>query len=68
MQGLAYDLSETLPADGLAGTLLSGLFGYRDAPSIGEVALYLGYLVPTLLLFLRGGPQSARPAAQVRNA
>jgi high-affinity iron transporter len=68
MQGLAYDLSETLPIDGIIGTLLSGLFGYRDAPSVGEVIIYIAYLVPTLLLFLRTGPQRAQPVGQVRNA
>jgi high-affinity iron transporter len=67
LQGLAYDFSETLPADGLLGAVLSGLFGYRDAPSIGEVIVYLAYLVPALLLFLRSGPQRQH-VAQVRNA
>ena len=69
LQGLAYDLSEVVPIDGIVGTLLSGLFGYRDAPSVGEVAVYLAYLVPALLLFLRGGgPQAMRPTGQLRNA
>jgi len=68
LQGLAYDLSEALPVDGLAGTLLSGLFGYRDTPSVGEVIVYLAYLVPALVLFLRGTPLTSRPREALRNA
>ncbi len=67
-QTIAYDLSETLPVDSLGGTLLSGLFGYRDTPSIGELFLYLAYLVPALALFLRARPSSRPAAAQVQNA
>lgn len=68
LQSTAYDLSETLPVDSLAGTLFAGLFGYRDAPSVGEVILYLAYLVPALVLFLRT-PGTAGPVArQVHNA
>lgn len=68
LQSTAYDLSETLPLDSLAGTLLAGLFGYRDAPSVGELILYLAYLVPALALFLRAAPAKGAMAAQVRNA
>lgn len=68
LQATAYDLSDALPVDGLAGTLLSGLFGYRDAPSLGEVMLYLAYLIPALALFLRPAPGVRHSAAQVHNA
>ena len=68
LQATAYDLSATLPIDSLAGTLLAGLFGYRDAPSLGELILYLGYIVPALALFLRGPSATASTTAQVRNA
>lgn len=54
MQGLAFDLSRVLPADGVLGTLLSGLLGYTDTPSWGEVAIWLAYLVPALFVFRRG--------------
>ena len=63
LQATAFDLSETLPADGVAGTLLSSFFGYQDAPSLGEVLIYLAYLVPALWVFLtpfRGTHQIAR--------
>ncbi len=51
LQKTAFDLSAVLPNDSIAGTLLSGLFGYTDTPTVGEVIAYLGYLVPTLTLF-----------------
>lgn len=54
LQTVAFDLSLTLPTDSIAGTLLAGLFGYSDTPTIGEVLIYLAYLVPALLLFSGG--------------
>ena len=62
LQAIVFDLSETLPADGVLGTLLSGFFGYRDAPTLGEVSAYLIFLLPMLFLFLR---QSSPPIAAV---
>ncbi|MBK9081311.1 MAG: FTR1 family protein [Rhizobiales bacterium] len=64
LQTLAWNLSETLPADGVLGTLMAAVLGYRDAPSVGEVALYVLYLAPTLALFLRGGASAAAGAAR----
>ncbi len=55
LQSTAFDLSALLPADGVAGTLLAGLFGYQDAPSVGAVVLYLAFLVPAVLVFLARG-------------
>ena len=52
LQGQAFDLSNLLPADGTAGTLLSGIFGYQDAPTVGEVLVYLAFLIPALWLLL----------------
>jgi high-affinity iron transporter len=63
LQAIAFDTSRVLPADGPLGTLLAGIFGYSDAPSVGEVAMWLAYLVPALVLFLRGaGPRAAAPS------
>ena len=50
LQERAFDISNVLPADGMVGTLLSGIFGYQDAPTAGEVAVYLAFLVPALSL------------------
>lgn len=58
LQATAFDLSGILPVDGVAGTILSGLLGYHDTPSLGEVVIYLAFLIPSLTLFLR----AARPS------
>lgn len=60
LQDPAFDLSAVLPNDSVAGTLLSGLLGYNDTPTVGEVVVYLAYLVVTLALFTAGRRQPAR--------
>ena len=54
LQATAFDLSNTIPNDGVAGTLLSGLLGYSDTPTVGEVLIYAAYLIPALALFSSG--------------
>lgn len=53
LQNVVFDLSESLPVSGLLGTVLSGLFGYDDTPTLGEVLAWAIYLAVTLFLFLR---------------
>lgn len=53
LQTQAYDTSGILPATGPLGTLLAGLFNYQDTPTIGEVLVYVVFLVVSLYLFLR---------------
>jgi high-affinity iron transporter len=60
----AFDLSAFMPQDGLVGTLLSSVFGYQDAPTVGEVIVYFAYLIPALTLFFA----PARPAPVGRAA
>jgi high-affinity iron transporter len=50
--GAVYDIGSILPETSPAGSVLTGLFGYRSAPTPLEVAAYLGYLIPVLTLFL----------------
>ena len=52
LQETAFDLSHVLPTDGFLGSILSGIFGYVDTPTIGEVAVYVIFLLITLPLFL----------------
>lgn len=61
LQTRVFDLSETLPVSGVAGTVLSGLFGYHEAPTLGEALAWAAFLAVTLVLFLRpaGRPASA---------
>ncbi len=61
LQDTAFDLSGILPGDGLIGTLLGGIFGYQDAPTVGEVIAYLALLVPALFLFFMQGRSFATP-------
>lgn len=66
LQGVVVDLTGVLPTDGVAGTVLSGLFGYQADPTLGEVILYVAYLATTLWLFLRpiAPAQPTRKAAE----
>ncbi|WAT02231.1 iron uptake transporter permease EfeU [Rouxiella chamberiensis] len=51
LQATAFDLSNVLSTDSLFGTLLEGIFGYQQAPSVSEVIVYFLYLIPALILF-----------------
>jgi high-affinity iron transporter len=50
-QDIAFDMSNTLSTSTLIGTLLEGMLGYQETPSVSEVAVWFIYLVPALLLF-----------------
>lgn len=68
LQDTAFDLSAALPNDSVAGTLLSGLFGYNDTPTMGEVVVYLAYLAVALALLTAGQRQPAPPRRAARAA
>lgn len=53
LQARVYDLSDTLPVSSVLGTVLSGVFNYQEAPTVGEAGLYVVFLVVTLTLFLK---------------
>jgi len=55
LQQTAFDISGILPDDSLVGTLMAGIFGYQDAPTVGEVIVYLAFLLPALSLFYLQG-------------
>lgn len=52
LQTVAFDASGWLPEDTPLGMLLSGIFGYHDAPTVGEVGIYLLYIALALTAFL----------------
>jgi high-affinity iron transporter len=52
---VVVDLGAVLPVTSPLGSVLAGLLGYRDAPTALELAAYLGYVVPVLLLFVADG-------------
>ncbi len=65
LQQVVADWSSVLPKDGPVGTVLAGMFGYTDTPTLGEVLVYFAYLIPALILFFmpaRGKSPVPRPA------
>lgn len=66
LQALAFDWTQTLPVYSLGGSVLAAVFGYNDHPTVGEVAVYLLYLLPVLFLYFRADRQAARQVAGAR--
>jgi high-affinity iron transporter len=59
LQQVVADWSDALPKDGALGTVLAGMFGYTDTPTLGEALIYFAYLIPALILFFLPVRQSA---------
>ncbi|MBK1624356.1 iron uptake transporter permease EfeU [Afifella marina] len=53
LQTPAYDLSRVLPVSSVVGTILSGILGYQESPSVGEILLYVIFLGVSLFFFLK---------------
>lgn len=64
LQTVVVDLSDVLPTDGPLGAVLSGLFGYQAVPVIGEVIVYVAFLLIALFFFFR--PPAAPGAVPAR--
>lgn len=63
LQGVVFDLSSALPMDGPLGSVLAGMFGYQDAPTVSVLGAYVIYLALTLTMFFRSpAPQQAAPS------
>jgi len=63
LQRVVFDISATLPMDGPTGSVLAGMFGYQDAPTVSTLSVYLIYLLFALaLFFMPHAGQSSRPA------
>jgi high-affinity iron transporter len=50
---LAFDISSTISPASWIGTLLKGIFNFQPDPSWAQVVVYVAYLVPVMVLFLR---------------
>ena len=50
--GTLFDISDVLPESSPLGAVLSGLFGYRSAPTPLEVVAYFAYLIPVVTIYL----------------
>lgn len=64
LQAHTYDLSQVLPTSSTLGSILSGLLGYQEAPTIGQTLIYVIFLVAAFAAFFR--PPKPAPAAASR--
>ena len=58
---LAFDVSAQIPPGSWYGTLLKGIFNFSPQTTVLEAIVYVAYLVPVLILFLR--PERQRQPA-----
>ncbi|WP_275556470.1 iron uptake transporter permease EfeU [Mixta sp. Marseille-Q2659] len=65
-QNIAFDLSNALSTHTLFGTLLESLLGYQETPTVSEVAVWLIYLIPALLLFFMPARATVAATRSVR--
>ncbi|EHM43439.1 iron uptake transporter permease EfeU [Hafnia alvei] len=65
LQDIAFNFTDVLSTHSLLGTLLEGIFGYQEAPTVSEGLVYFLYLIPALIFFFM--PQRAVDEAANRN-
>ena len=53
LNDLAFDVSATIPPTSWYGTLLKGIFNFSPATTKLELIVWICYVVPTVILFLR---------------
>jgi len=63
LNSLAFDVSAQIPPGSWYGTLLKGTINFSPATTWLEAIVWLGYIVPTLILYTRI-VRSGRPAPQ----
>lgn len=68
LQFVPFDLSRVLPEDGFVGSVLAGMFGYLEDPTIGEIGIYLLFLLGSLSLFLRSPSQPKRRLTPIQSS
>jgi high-affinity iron transporter len=61
LQGVVFDVSATLPMDGPTGSVLAGMFGYQDAPTVSTLGVYVTYLLVALALFFKPPGRPPQP-------
>lgn len=60
----AFDITSWFDKDSWYAALLRGVFGFRPAPNVLEVAAWFAYVIPVTWLFLRGissAPKASQP-------
>ena len=53
LNNLAFDVSNAIPPTSWYGTLLKGIFNFSPATTKLELIVWIAYVVPTVILFLR---------------
>jgi len=67
LQTVVFDASTILPKRSILGSVLAGIFGYNDAPTVSESIAYFGYLIPTMLLFFSSAKtKTSQPTSQLQ--
>ena len=64
LQTVLFDFSATLPMDGPVGSVLAGMFGYQDTPTVSTLGAYLIYLVVALVMFFYPAAPATPKAAK----
>ena len=62
LHNLAFDVSETIPPTSWYGTLLKGIFNFSPATTWLEATVWVLYVVPTMIIFLRRIRRRSAPA------
>ncbi|MDA8438869.1 MAG: high-affinity Fe2+/Pb2+ permease, partial [Propionibacterium sp.] len=72
---VAFDVSGTIPPNGLAGTLLKGVFNFSPRTTVLQAIVWVAYVGGVLTLFIRAmrprrspAPGASAPAAERVNA
>ena len=62
----AFDISATIPPDSWYGTLLKGTLNFQPNPSWLQVAAWVAYIVPVMVLFFSGAKSHKLPQVPAR--
>ena len=65
LHNLAFDVSAAIPPTSVLGTLLKGIFNFSPATTWLEAIAWLGYVIPTTILFVRLLWGAAPPPARI---
>jgi len=63
LNNLAFNVSATIPPTSWYGTLLKGTVNFSPATTVLQATVWILYVVPTLLLFIRAVRMNKKPAS-----
>jgi high-affinity iron transporter len=66
LNAVAFDITSAVPPDSWYGTLLKGTVNFQPNPSWLQVVVWLGFVVPVLVLYLRPQASPSRPTVDAR--